>query len=74
MASLVHDADVASQVQACVFEAAPAAERQTVAEHARKAAAVLKAEAGPTGLGAEAAGALEVVNAALTVWLASSAV
>ena len=52
-------------------EAAPAAERRAVAENARKAAAVLKAGAGPTGLGPEAAGALDVADAALTVWLAA---
>jgi hypothetical protein len=64
----------AYQIQACVAEAAPAAERRAVAEQARKAAAALQAEAGPTGLGADAAGALDVAQAALTVWLAISAV
>ena len=55
-------------------EPMPAAERQTVAEHARRAAAALRFEAGPPGLGAEAAGALDVADAALTLWLAASAV
>ena len=62
---------VAPQVQACVADAAPAAERRAVAEQARKAAAALRSEAGPTGLGADAAGALQVADAALTVWLAA---
>ena len=51
-------------------DAMPAAERLSVAEQARLAAAALQGEAGPAGLGAEAAGALEVADAALTVWLA----
>ena len=55
-------------------EPMPAAERQAVAEHARKAAAALRFEAEPSGLGAEAAGALGVADAALTLWLATPAV
>ena len=55
-------------------EPMPAAERQAVAEHARKAAAALRFEAEPSGLGAEAAGALSVTNTALTLWLATPAV
>ena len=52
----------------------PAAERQAAAEQARKAAAALRFEAGQPGLGAEAAGALDVADAALTLWLAAPAV
>lgn len=51
----------------------PASERRDLAEQARFAAAALRGEAGMAGLGADASGALEVADAALTVWLAASA-
>lgn len=53
----------------------PAAERRSVAEHARQAAAALRFEAEEfSGLGADAAGALGVADATLTLWLAAPAV